>query len=101
MAVVDGDNEGGIDGAECCSVKLLGNFVFGNVLAEDAVCLVWVGARWKLLSGGARPQWDVPHTIGPILQAGNSDLVVIQYFHVIFGEDGDTVVIAELTHGYE
>ena len=52
MAVVDGGNEGGIDGDEGRSVKVLGKFAFGNVLAEDAVCLVWVGARWKLLSGG-------------------------------------------------
>ena len=53
------------------------------------------------MSGGARPQWDVPQAIGSILQAGNYDLVVIQDSHVIFGEDGDAVVIAELTHGYE
>ena len=46
MAVIDGGNEGGIDGAEGCSVKVLGKFAFGNVLAEDAVCLVWVGALW-------------------------------------------------------
>ena len=46
MAVVDGGNEGGLDRAEVCSVKVLGKFAFGNVLAEDAVCLVWVGARW-------------------------------------------------------
>ena len=51
--------------------------------------------------GGARPQWDVPQAIGPIPQAGNYDLVVLPYFHVIFGEDGDVVVVAELTHGYE
>ena len=46
MAVVDGGNEGGFDGTEGCSVNLLGKFVFGNFLAEDAVFLVWVGARW-------------------------------------------------------
>ena len=45
MAVVDGGQEGGIDGAEVCSVKILGKFAFGNVLAEDAVCLVWAGER--------------------------------------------------------
>ena len=46
MAVVDGVQEGGIDGAEGCSVKIFGKFAFGNILAEDAVCLVWVGERW-------------------------------------------------------
>ena len=46
MALVDDGNEGGIDGAEGCSVKVLGKFSFGNVLAEDAVCLIWVGALW-------------------------------------------------------
>ena len=46
MAVVDGGKEGGLDGDEGCSVKILGNFAFGNVLAEDSVCLVWVGERW-------------------------------------------------------
>ena len=30
--------------------------------------------------GGARPQWDVPQAIGSIPQAGNYDLVVLQYF---------------------
>ena len=51
-----------------------------------------------MLSGGARAQWNVPHTIGPILQAGNYELVVIQDVHVIFGEDGNEVVVTELTH---
>ena len=46
MAVVDGGKEGGIDGAEGCSVKILGKFAFDNVFAEDVVCLVWVGERW-------------------------------------------------------
>ena len=46
MAVIDGGNKGRLDWAEGCSVKILGKFVFGNVLAEDAVCLVWVGESW-------------------------------------------------------
>ena len=46
MAVVDDGNEGGLDGAEGYSMKVLDKFAFGNVLAEDDVCLVWVGARW-------------------------------------------------------
>ena len=46
MAVVDGGQEGGIDGAEGCSVKILCWFAFGNILLEDTVCLVWVGDRW-------------------------------------------------------
>ena len=46
MAVVDGSQEGGLDRAEVCSVKILGKFAFGNVLAEDAVRLVWMGERW-------------------------------------------------------
>ena len=82
-------------------MKVLGKFAFGNVLAEDAVCLVWMGAGWLLLSGGARSQWDVPQFIGPIPQAGNYDLVVLQYFHIIFGGDGNAIAIAELTHGYK
>ena len=52
-------------------------------------------------SGGSRAKWDVPQAIGPIPQAGNYDLVVLQYVHVRFGEDGDTVIFAELTHGDE
>ena len=51
-----------------------------------------------MLSRGARNQWDALQTIGPISQAGNYDLVVLQYVHVIFDEDGDAVVVAELTH---
>ena len=54
-----------------------------------------------MLSGEARSQWDVLQAIGTILQAVNYDLVVIQGFHVIFGEDDDAVVVEELTYGYE
>ena len=46
MAVVDGGQEDGLDRDEGRSVKILGKFAFGNVLAEDAVLLVWVGERW-------------------------------------------------------
>ena len=44
MDVVDGGNESGLDRDKVCSVKVLGKFAFGNVLAENAVFLVWVGA---------------------------------------------------------
>ena len=44
MAVVDGGNEGGLDRAEGCSVKVLGKFLFGDVMAENSVCLVRMGA---------------------------------------------------------
>ena len=84
-----------------CSVKILGKFAFGNILAEDAVCLVWVGEHWWLWSGGARAQWDVPQVIGPIPRASNYDLVVLQDVHVRFGEYGDAVVVVELIHGDE
>ena len=46
MAVVDGGQKRGLDGAEGRRVKILGKFPFDNVLAEDAVLLVWVGERW-------------------------------------------------------
>ena len=46
MAIVDDGKEGGLDGAEGCSVKILGKLAFGNVLAEDSVFLVWVRERW-------------------------------------------------------
>ena len=51
--------------------------------------------------GGQVPSGMLQQAIGAVLQAGNYDLVVLQYFHVILGEDGDTVVVVELTHGYE
>ena len=41
MAVVDGGQEGGIDGAEGCSVKILGEFPFGIIVVEDSVA--WFG----------------------------------------------------------
>ena len=44
MAVVGGGDEGGLDRAEGCSVKLLGEFTFGDVMAENSVCLI--GALW-------------------------------------------------------
>ena len=44
MAIVDGGDEGGLDRAEGCSVKVLGKFALGDVMAENAVCLVQMGA---------------------------------------------------------
>ena len=44
MAVVDGGNEGRLEGAEGCCVKVLGKFALGGVMANNAVCLVWMGA---------------------------------------------------------
>ena len=44
MAVVDGENEGGLGRAEGCSVKLLGKFAIGDVMAENVVCLIQMGA---------------------------------------------------------
>ena len=44
MAVVDGGDEGRLDRAEGCCVKLLGKFAIGGVMAENAVCLVQMGA---------------------------------------------------------
>ena len=46
MAFVDGGNEGGLDRAEGCSVKLLGKFAIGNVMTENSVFLVWMRALW-------------------------------------------------------
>ena len=100
MAVFYDGNEGRLDGSEGCSMEVLGKFAFVTVLAEDSVCLVLVGALRWWLSGGAGPQWDVPQAIGAVPQAGDYDPVVFQYFHIKFGEDGDAVVIVELTHGY-
>ena len=60
-----------------------------------------VGRALVIVEWGGRPQWDVPQAIGSISQAGNYDLVVLQDFHVIFGEDGDAAVVTELTHGDE
>ena len=45
MAVFDGGDEGGIDRAEGCSVKVLGKFAFGDVMSKNAAILVRVGAR--------------------------------------------------------
>ena len=44
MAVVNGGDEVGLDMSEGCSVKVLGKFALGDVMAENAVCLVWIGA---------------------------------------------------------
>ena len=40
MAVVDGSDEGGLDRSEGCSVKVLGKFALGDVIAENAIFLV-------------------------------------------------------------
>ena len=50
---------------------------------------------------GAGLQWDVPQAIGVVLQSGDYYPVVFQDFYIKFGEDGDAVVIIELSHGYE
>ena len=44
MVVVDGGDEGILDGVEGCCVKVLGKFALGGVMAEDTVCLVWMGS---------------------------------------------------------
>ena len=46
MAVVHGGSEGGLDRAEGFSMKVLGKFALGNVMAENAICLVWMGELW-------------------------------------------------------
>ena len=101
MSVVDGGNAGELDRSEGCSMKVLGEFVLGNVMAENYVCLVRMEALWRMSSGGLGPQWDVPQAIGAVPKAGNYDLVVFQDFYIKFGEDGDAVVIAELSYGYK
>ena len=45
-AVVDGGDEGGLDRAEGCSMKVLGKFALGDFMTENAVCLVWMGVLW-------------------------------------------------------
>ena len=40
MAFVDGGNEYGIDGSEGLCVEVLGKFVIGGIMAENAVGLV-------------------------------------------------------------
>ena len=50
---------------------------------------------------GAGPQWDVLQAVGAISQAGNYDPVVFQDFHIIFGEDGNAVVITQSLREYE
>ena len=45
MAIIDGGDEGRIDEAEGCCMKLLGKFALGGVMAENDVCLVQMGAR--------------------------------------------------------
>ena len=44
VAVVDGGYKGGLERAEGCSVKVLGKFTLGDVMEENSVCLVWMGA---------------------------------------------------------
>ena len=44
MAVVDGGDEGELYRAEGCSVKLLSKFAIGDVVADNSVCFVRMGA---------------------------------------------------------
>ena len=44
VAVVDGRNEGVLDRAEGSSMKVLGKFALGDVMAENSIFLVWIGA---------------------------------------------------------
>ena len=46
MAVVDGGDKCGLDRAEGCSMKVLVKFALGDVMAENNVCLVQMGALW-------------------------------------------------------
>ena len=44
MAFVDGIDEGRIDWAEGCWVEVLGELAFGDIMAENAIGLVWIEA---------------------------------------------------------
>ena len=44
VEIVDGGNEGRLDRAEGCCVKVLGKFALGGIMAENAVCLFLIGA---------------------------------------------------------
>ena len=79
----------------------MGKLAFGNVVEENVVCLVWMGALWCLLSEGAGTQWYVPQSIDAVSQAGNYDPVVFKNVYIKFGEDGDAAVISELPHEYK
>ena len=54
-----------------------------------------------IVGGWAGFQWDVPQEIGTFPQAVDYYLVVFQDFYIKFREDGNVVVIAELSHAYE
>ena len=43
MAFLDGGDEGRIDRDEGCCVEVLGKFVFGGIMAKNAVGLVCIG----------------------------------------------------------
>ena len=53
------------------------------------------------MSGGAGFYWDIPQAVGAVTQGGDYDLVMFKKNYVKLGEDGDAVVIAKLSHGYE
>ena len=78
IAVVGGGDEGSLDGAEGCWVKVLGKFALGGVMAENSVCLVRMGAPQWSLSGGVGLKSSVTQAIGAVTQAGDYDLVMFK-----------------------
>ena len=44
---------------------------------------------------------EIPQSVGRIALAFDDDLVVLDDLDIIFGKDGDTIVVAKLSNGYE
>ena len=82
-------------------MELFGEFAFGDVIAKDAVGLVWMGTCRCLLRGGLGYS-GIFHR--PLVRSSKPVMITwlcFQNFDAKLGEDGDAVIIAKFSHGDE
>jgi hypothetical protein len=91
---VEGTEESGGYWAVRASVQESGSVLFGADVADGAVCLALGGVGRFYVGWCLWCQWDMPKAIGCVAFADDDDLVVLVYFDIVLGEQGDAVVVA-------
>jgi hypothetical protein len=64
--------------------------------SDHAVCKVSLLCASQGTCLGFGGKWDVPNSLGCVSLSLYDDLPVFDYVNVVFGEEGDAVVITEL-----
>ena len=101
MALLDRSEECRFYGTVGAGMVVLCQFLLGLRQSYDSIGYVTgrtggVARDGPVLCLGA--DWDCPQAVSRIARALYYDSVVFYYFHVIFREDGDAIVVTELAN---